>query len=74
MSALGSRAPIVARRSGGPPTGGRGFFAYGFAKSDQSNLRPDELRALRRLADEMLALDGPAQDAMLANGSVDEVG
>lgn len=53
--------------------GGRGFFAYGFAKSDQANLRPDELRALRRLADEMLALEGPAQDAMLANGTIDEV-
>lgn len=63
----GVRAILLWRR------GGRGFFAYGFAKSDQANLRPDELRALRRLADEMLALDGPAQDAMLANGTIDEV-
>lgn len=49
------------------------FFAYGFAKRDRADLRPDELRGLRRLADEMLALDAPAQDAMLANGTIDEV-
>ena len=49
------------------------FFAFGFAKSDRANLRPDELRALRRLADEMLALDRPGQDAMLANGTIYEV-
>ena len=53
--------------------GWRGFFAYGFATSDQANLRPNELRALRQLGDEMLALDGPALDAMLADGTIDEV-
>ena len=53
--------------------GRRGSFAYEFAKNDQPNLRPDELRALRRLADEMLALDRSALDAMLANGTVDKV-
>ena len=63
----GVRAILLWRR------GELAFFAYGFAKSDRANLRPDELRALRRLADEMLALDGPAQDAMLANGTIDEV-
>ena len=53
--------------------GRRGFFAYGFATSDQANLRPDEQGALRQLGDEMLALDGPAQNAMLANGTIDKV-
>ena len=53
--------------------GGRCFFVYGFAKSDRENLRRDEIRALRGLANEMFGLDGPGLDAMLANGTISEV-
>ena len=53
--------------------GERSFFVHGFAKSDQENLRRNELRALRELANEMLRLDGPGLEAMLANGTISEV-
>lgn len=53
--------------------GGRCFFVYGFAKSDRENLRRDEIRALRGLANEMFGLDEPGLEAMLANGTVSEV-
>ena len=45
----------------------------GFAKSDRENLRRNELGALRTLADEVLGLDGPGLEAMLANGTISEV-
>lgn len=32
-------------------------FVYGFAKSDRDNIKADELRAFRKLAQELLALD-----------------
>ena len=53
--------------------GDRAFFVHGFAKSERDNLRPKELRAVRVLADEMLRLDGPELEAMLANGTISEV-
>ena len=49
------------------------FFVHGFAKRDRENLRRNELGALRALADEMLGLDGPRLEAMLANGTISEV-
>ena len=51
----------------------RAFFVHGFAKSDRENLRRKELTALRTLADEMLGLDGPGLEAMVANGTTSEV-
>ena len=63
----GVRAILVLRR------GERAFFVHGFAKSDRENLRRNELRALRVLADELLAVDGPSLEAMLANGTISEV-
>ena len=63
----GVRAIVLFRR------GELAFFVYGFAKSDRENLRHDELKALRRLADEMFALDKPGIEAMLANGTISEV-
>ena len=63
----GFRVIVVFRR------GERAFFVHGFAKSDRENLRRNELRALRSLANEMLGLDGPGLDAMLANGTISEV-
>ena len=50
--------------------------ARSLADFDQSMgllLNDDRLLAMRRLADEMLALDAPAPYAMLANGMIDEV-
>ncbi len=49
------------------------FFVHGFAKSDRENLRDKELRALRRLADEVLGLDDTSLGAMLSNGTISEV-
>lgn len=49
------------------------FFVYGFAKSARDNLRRDELRAFRKLADEMLALDKYGIEAAIKNGTVVEV-
>ena len=45
----------------------------GSRKSVRENLRRDEIRALRGLANEMFGLDGPGLEAMLANGTISEV-
>ena len=63
----GFRVIVVFRR------GACAFFVHGFAKSDRDNLRRLELGALRALADEMLGLDGPRLEAMVANGTISEV-
>ncbi|MDE0409372.1 MAG: type II toxin-antitoxin system RelE/ParE family toxin [Alphaproteobacteria bacterium] len=49
------------------------FFVYGFAKNARDNLRRDELRAFRKLADEMLVLDESGIEAALTNRTVIEV-
>lgn len=53
--------------------GKRSFFAYGFAKSDRGNIGRDELKAFRRLADELLNMDDKALRAATANGTIREV-
>jgi len=63
----GFRTIILFRR------GARAFFVYGFAKSDRDNIRRDELRAFRRLADEMLGLGDAQLAATIANGTLKEV-
>ena len=63
----GFRVIVVFRR------GERAFFVHGFAKSNRENLRRNELRALRELANEMFGLDEPGLGAMLANGTISEV-
>ena len=63
----GFRTIVLFRR------GARAFFVYGFAKSDRDNIQADELRAFRRLADEMFRLDDRALTAALANGTLTEV-
>jgi hypothetical protein len=73
----------IARQGGGKSGGFRtivlfrrgaiAFFVYGFAKSDRDNVKADELRAFRRLADEMFRLDERALAAALANGTLVEV-
>ena len=63
----GVRALVLFRR------GERAFFVHGFAKSAREDLRRDELKALRELADEMFGQDARGLDAMLANGTISEV-
>ena len=63
----GYRTIVVFRRED------RAVFVHGFAKNDRENLRRKELTALRSLTDEMLGLDSPALEAMLANGTISEV-
>lgn len=63
----GFRAIVLFRR------GARAFFVYGFAKSDRDNIRQDELRAFRKLAGEMLALDDKALAAATKNGTITEI-
>lgn len=63
----GYRAIVLFRRSE------RCFFAYGFAKSGRDNLRRDELKAFRLLADAMLAMDDAGLRAALANETIVEV-
>ncbi|MCY4594202.1 MAG: type II toxin-antitoxin system RelE/ParE family toxin [Bryobacterales bacterium] len=63
-------------RSGGIRTivlfrrGELAFFVYGFAKSGRENLRRDELKAFRLLADEYLVLD---RTGLSAVGAIIEV-
>lgn len=49
------------------------FFIYGFAKSDRDNIRQDELKAFRKLAGEMLALDDAALLVAAKNGTIMEI-
>ena len=49
------------------------FFIYGFAKSGRSNIRRDELKAFRKLANEMLAYDDKALAAAMQNQTITEL-
>jgi hypothetical protein len=49
------------------------IFVYGFAKSDQDNIRLDELKAFRKLAGEMLMLDDNALAAAVKNATIMEI-
>jgi hypothetical protein len=53
--------------------GSQAFFVYGFAKSDQDNIRQNELKAFRKLASEMLTLDDKALAAAIRNGTITEI-
>ena len=53
--------------------GKRGFFVYGFAKSERANITPDELAALRELASQMLAYDEAQIAKAIASGPLIEV-
>jgi hypothetical protein len=63
----GFRSIVLLRR------GETAFFVYGFAKSDRGNIRRDELKAFRKLADEMLAFDDRALAAAMSNGTITEI-
>ncbi len=53
--------------------GEKAFFVYGFAKSGQDNIRPDELKAFRELAKELLALEDSELLKIMANKTITEV-
>ena len=53
--------------------GQHAFFVYGFAKNERDNIRPDELKAFRALAKEMLRYENSALDASLKNGTLKEI-
>ncbi len=49
------------------------IFVYGYAKSARDNIGPDELKAFRRLAVEMLSLDSAGITAAMKNGTLQEI-
>ena len=54
-------------------TGARAFFVHGFAKNEKDNIAKDELRALKKLASELLAYDEMAPARIVASGTLVEV-
>ena len=53
--------------------GARAFFVHGFAKSEQDNVRDDELAAFKMLAAQLLAYDDTALAKAIAAGVLMEV-
>jgi hypothetical protein len=53
--------------------GSRAFFAHGFAKNEQDNIRDDELAAFKLLAARLLAYDDAALAKAIAAGVLMEV-
>lgn len=49
------------------------FFVYGFAKNERDNITKGELKAFRKLADTMLALDHFSLAAAVKNGTITEI-
>ena len=63
----GSRVMILYKRTS------LAFFVHGFAKSERTNVKPDELAALKELAAVMLAYDERALATAVASGTLIEV-
>ncbi len=63
----GFRSIILYRR------GDKAFFVHGFAKKDKDNIDSKELRAIRNLADIMLAMSDEQIKAALKNRTITEV-
>jgi hypothetical protein len=53
--------------------GGRAVFLYGYAKNERDNIDAQELKALKRLAAEMLGWTEAQLDVALAQGKLIEV-
>jgi hypothetical protein len=53
--------------------GARAFFVHGFAKNDKDNIGQDELSALKKLANALLAYDDKAIARVIASGTLAEV-
>lgn len=63
----GFRSIVLFRR------GDKAVFVYGFAKNDRDNIKRNELKAFRDLADAMLAYDDKALAAAMKNGTITEI-
>ena len=50
------------------------FFVYGFAKNSRSNIRTEELKALKRLAKELLGYTDETLNEAIRRGAIIEVG
>ena len=51
----------------------KAFFIYGFTKNEQANINPDELKALKQYAKQLLRHDEKAITKMLKAGTIIEV-
>jgi hypothetical protein len=51
----------------------RAFFIYGFAKNETGNLKPNELAQYRKAAKLLLALTEIELNALLTNGTFEEI-
>lgn len=51
----------------------RTFFMYGFVKNQRANIKPDELKALKLLAEQLLSLNNQALDKAIKAGELIEV-
>lgn len=51
----------------------RAIFIYGFAKSEQENVRPDELISFRRAGDYWLSVDAVTISKAREDGAIQEV-
>ncbi len=54
--------------------GNKAFFVYGFAKNSRANVSTDELKALKRLAKELLSYSDKALIEAIKHGALIEVG
>jgi hypothetical protein len=63
----GFRSIVLFRR------GELAFFVYGFPKNAMPNIRQNEVRAFKALAEEMLGYDIAAIETALAKGALTEV-
>lgn len=66
-------------KSGGTRTlvatnrGNRWFFVFGFAKNVQDNINSQELKALQKLADDLLGLSVSDLDVAVAKENLEEI-
>jgi hypothetical protein len=54
-------------------TGNKAFFVYGFAKNARANIKDDELKALKRYAQELLGYSDKALTKAINYGALIEV-
>ena len=54
-------------------SGGHAFFVFGFAKSARGNIRKDELKGFKELANVMLGYDKVALANAVKSGAIGEV-
>jgi hypothetical protein len=52
----------------------RWFFLFGFEKNERENITPKELRALKAISEDLLALSPEQLDMSVAEGTQKEIG